>query len=95
MKKEYTKSEMQDMVGGESDDLMEIESSIIDTTRWATVHSIVFKDVRTGRYYESYFNRGATEMQDESPYEYDNDIIEVQEVVQKEVTTTKWVRKED
>jgi hypothetical protein len=95
MKKTYTKKQMQDMVCGDSDDLVEIESSVIDTTRWATVHEVIFKDINTGKHYESYFNRGATEMQDERPYEYDNDIIEVQEVEHKEVTAMKWIRKED
>lgn len=45
----------------------------------------------TGKFYEFNWIRGATEMQDEQPYEYEEE-IEITEMVQKQVMTTKWVK---
>lgn len=42
----------------------------------------------------TYYSVGATEMQEESPYEYEGEWVEVTEVVPKEVTVTKYVPKE-
>ena len=95
MEREFSREVMQEIAQEDTDEYKIIETEIVDTTRWATVHVMVFKDLATSKCYRSYFNRGATEMQDERPYEYDNPIIKCHEVVEKEVLTKKWVRKED
>lgn len=69
-----------------------IYDKITDTDRWSTHHEIVFEI--DGKYYKSHYSRGATEMQDERPYEYDGEWIEVTEVVPKEVTVIQYVKKE-
>lgn len=69
-----------------------IYNKITDTDRWSTHYLQVF---RIGeRYFKTYYSQGSTEMQDESPYEYDDEWVEVEEVVSKEVTVTKYVPKE-
>jgi len=69
-----------------------MEDDIVDTSRWSIHHSMVFKF--ENKFYISHYSMGATEQQDESPYEYDGDkdgMVECQEVVQKEIMTKVWV----
>lgn len=67
-----------------------IKSEMVDTTRWSTIHNMVIQDVDTGKYYHTSYSQGATEMQDESPYEYDGEEIEVKEVFPVEKTITVY-----
>lgn len=61
-----------------------VQSELIDTTRWSLVYEMVFK--KDGKYYKTSYSTGATESQDESPYEYEDDEIECREVFPKEKT---------
>ena len=49
-----------------------IEDKITDTSRWSIHHEIVFPD--NGRFYKTHYSEGATEIQDERPWEYENEI---------------------
>jgi hypothetical protein len=69
-----------------------IENNIVDTSRWSTIYEMVFK--YQDKFYQTGFSRGATESQDESPYEYDGDEIECKEVVQVEKVVKVWTIKE-
>ena len=66
-----------------------ILDEITDTSRWSVHHRIVFK--HDDKFYETYYSEGATEMQDESAWEYDDE-VECDEVELKEVTVVKWVK---
>ncbi|MGV6935908.1 hypothetical protein ACWA2B_10375 [Paenibacillus sp. CMM36] len=61
---------------------------IIDTSRWSIHHSIIFE--HQGKFYQTHYSEGATEMQDESPWEYEED-VDCDEVELKEVKVMKWV----
>lgn len=87
----FEKKELQKMAYGESERLEVVEKAISDSSRWSICYSVVFKDNETGKHYASYYSVGATECQDESPYEYDNDEIECEEVELKEVLVKQWV----
>lgn len=50
----------------------------IGKSRWSLRYRQVFK--HEDKFYETYFSCGATEHQDESPYEYESDEIECKEV---------------
>ncbi|MFF2834280.1 hypothetical protein ACFVSK_21150 [Cellulosimicrobium cellulans] len=63
---------------------------IIDTSRWSIHHKIVFE--HEGKFYLTHYSVGATEMQDESPWEYQDEVDSV-EVELKEVKVMKWVPK--
>lgn len=65
-----------------------IVDNIIDTTRWSIVHEIVFSD--KGKFYMTTYSEGATECQDEKPWEYDDE-VECVEVELREVKVKKWV----
>jgi len=73
------------------DGFEKIEDTLEEITRWAVAHSMVFKF--DGKFYMSSYRVGATEYQDESPYEYDGDgdgMVDCTEVVQVEVLTKVW-----
>ena len=65
-----------------------IEDDIIDTTRWSIVHEIVFED--KGKFYMTTYSEGATEYQDERPWEYEDE-VKCTEVELKEVKVKKWI----
>lgn len=67
-----------------------IEDKIIDTSRWSVLSHLIFKV--DGKFYESTYSTGATEQQDESPYEYDGDEIECSEVFPIEKTIVVYVK---
>lgn len=70
-----------------NDDIIR-HNEIIDTTRWSVVYDIVFE--HDGKFYRTSYSVGATESQDESPWEYDDD-VNCHEVELKEVTVERWV----
>jgi hypothetical protein len=65
-----------------SDGSYEDENTVVDEivghSRWNVTHRRVFKF--EGRFYETRYSKGATEYQEEQPYEYDPDEIECKEV---------------
>lgn len=64
-----------------------LEEHIIDSDRWSIHYQGVFE--YQGRFFKVTWSTGATELQDEGPWEYsDPDPVEV---VKKEVTCEKWV----
>ena len=83
----FKKEFLQGVVWDE-EDVEIIEEKIIDTDRWTTRHSVVFR--LDDKYYQTYYNQGATEQQDERPYEYDEDEIECDEVEPYEVAVIKY-----
>lgn len=75
----FAKEDLQDEIGET------ILDEITDTTRWSVLRRRVF--AFEGKCYETNYSHGATEIQDERPYEYDPEIIECKEVFPTEVTT--------
>jgi len=86
----YPKEEMRELIWGATGRLEKVKDSIVGTSRWSIEHEIVFKDNDTGKHYMSCYGVGATEMQEEQPYEYDKDMIEVSEVEEVEETIKVW-----
>jgi len=77
------REQMLDILG--TDDA--IEDEIVDHTRWAVHHEMVFK--KDGKFYKTWYSVGATESQDESPWEYEDE-VEAVEVEKYEKTVTAW-----
>lgn len=65
-----------------------IYDKVIDNSRWSVIHEIVFK--LDDKFYLTHYSVGATECQEERPWEYEDDIRCV-EVVEKEVLVKKYV----
>lgn len=55
-----------------------IENEIIDTSRWSNHYRLIFK--KDDKYYQTSYSVGATESQDERPWEYEDKVecIEVE-----------------
>jgi hypothetical protein len=65
-----------------------IYDEICDNSRWSIYHICVFEN--DGKFYQAGYSVGATECQDESPWEYE-DNVECTEVELKNVMVEKWV----
>lgn len=65
-----------------------VRDDIIDTTRWSIVHELVFS--YDGKFYQTTYSVGATEQQDESPFQYEDDQIDCTEVEPVEVTKIEY-----
>lgn len=67
-------------------------NDVIGKRRWSIDYEMVFEV--DGCFYEAFYSRGATETQDEAPFEYEGEQIECREVIPVEVVVTKYVSKE-
>jgi hypothetical protein len=68
-----------------------VERELVDTSRWSHIYSMVF--TFEGKFYRTQYSVGATEQQDESPYEYGPDSIECEEVEPIEVIVVQYRKK--
>ena len=66
-----------------------VHAELIDTTRWSHVHERVYWDLDADKCWRTTYRTGATECQDETPYEYEKE-VELEEVVPTEVTVVKY-----
>lgn len=87
----FTKQFLINSLNEDDDCTEEILNDIIDTGRWSNHYHRVFKF--ENKFYETFYSRGATEYQDERPYEYDDAEIECQEVEPVQVITTVYKAK--
>lgn len=83
----FSKEFMQERVVEDGD--LTVYDKIVETTRWSEIHEIVFK--YEDKFYLSSYSCGLTEYQDESPYEYEDEMVEVVEVEPREVKVTKYL----
>jgi RNA-splicing ligase RtcB len=67
-----------------------VESGMVDKSRWSIHYRAIFE--HEGKFYETTYSVGATEQQDERPYEYDPDEIECPEVHKVPKTIEVWER---
>ena len=65
------------------------EEEIVDTRRWVVQLVQVFQHLPSGKHYQLCWSRGATEEQDERPFEYYTP--EPVEVIKKEIRVMRWV----
>jgi hypothetical protein len=87
----FKKEDLQNLVWDDCDEAEWeiIEDTIIENSRWSILHRLIYK--YDGKFYQTSYSVGATENQDEQPFEYDDDIIECREVEPVQVTVTKYV----
>lgn len=88
--KKFPKEELLGLLDGDTEYLEEISNRPIDTGRWSVQHRLIFKDTRDGTFWDVGYQVGATESQDESPWEYDGDEIDCVQVEPVQVITTKY-----
>lgn len=86
-----TPEEAREIVYSDHEDWEEVTKEIEDTSRWSIFYTGVFKHKPSDKLFEVDWSVGATEMQDESPFEYANEVSFYQ-VEPKEVKVIKYVR---
>ncbi len=77
------RDELIELLDGSSEKFKLITDTIIGHSRWSVEHELIFQ--YNNKFYKTHYQRGATEMQDERPWEYQDD-IECQEVKPMEKT---------
>lgn len=68
---EYAK----ELLDGGSELFEPVKDAITGSSRWSIEYEAIYRHKETGKLYGSGYRVGATEMQDESPYEYDGDSV--------------------
>ncbi len=89
--KSFPKELLQGMSWGDCEEGYTIlETQQTGTSRWSIHYTQIFS-APDGNLYKTGFSRGATEMQDESPYEYAGDMIECEQVFAHVVPKTVYL----
>lgn len=85
----FSKEFLQDMEGET------LSEKVIDTRRWVIVYERIFEF--EGKVYQTIYEVGATEQQDQAPYEYEENEIECPEfeAIKKTVIVYRKIKKED
>lgn len=71
-----------------------VSDEIVDHGRWSILHSMIFKDPADNKYYEIGYRTGATELQDERPWEYE-DTVTATEVEKRTLLQEVYVDVDD
>lgn len=80
----------QAIVDGDTDEFETVSDEIIDHTRWSVVHEIIVKRKSDGLFFVSSYSVGATESQDEAPYEYSDAVFKQVVPLEKTITYYGW-----
>jgi hypothetical protein len=80
----FPKETLQELLSDKVDGFEVVEDKITYTSRWSIHYRLVFK--HDGKFYLTSYSVGATESQDESPFEYSPDEVECKEVFPVEKT---------
>lgn len=77
-----TPEEGRNIVWEDSADFKLVKKEIEDSSRWSIIYVAVFERLSDGKLFKTCYSIGATESQDERPFEYDGEAIftEVQAV---------------
>lgn len=79
----FKKEDLQELVSeGEFDGLEVVIDEIEDRNRWSVQYRLVFR--YKDKFYQTYYTTGATEYQDQAPFEDDGEEIKCKEVTRKE-----------
>lgn len=89
----FKKDDLLAVLDDDCETLEKVSDAIVDNSRWSIQHSLIFKDKASGKFYAAGYSVGATEQQDEGPWEHDGDDIVCAEVrpVEKVVIVYKRV----
>lgn len=77
-KRMFDTEKLKEVLYDESNELKLILDRYIESTRWSKVNELIFEF--EGKLYSTTYSYGATEQQDEMPFQYADDTIECFEV---------------
>ena len=86
----FKRDELKEVLDGDTETLEKVSDTLTGKNRWSLLHSLVFREKTTGRFFQVGYSEGATEQQDESPFEHEADDVEVVEVRPVERTVTVY-----
>lgn len=75
----FKKEFLRELLWDDADGAEKVYDEITDTSRWSIHHWMVFKF--NGKYYGTSYSVGATECQEEQPFEYDPEEIDCSELI--------------
>ena len=75
-----------EVVYGDHPDFKTIENEMIDSSRWSLHYKIVVQRLSDSKYFSSAYSKGATEMQDERPYDNEHAVFTEVFPVEKTIT---------
>ena len=84
-----SEKDARDIVYDDHEDWHKVEEELVDTSRWSIMYEGVFLHKPSNKYYSLDWSVGATEQQDERPFEYCKE-VEATEVKQVTVSTKVW-----
>ena len=88
---EVRKEILQDLAyDPECEDFVVVKDTHTGSSRWSQHYRQILKHKESGKFYVTDYSLGSTESQDESPYEYEPDVIKLTEVVPFKRTVTDY-----
>ena len=89
-KQSFPTADLIDLTEGDAPDGYEVISdTITGTSRWVVQHEVIFK--HGGKYWRTYYSCGATELQDERPFESGGVHVVCEEVRPVETILIRYV----
>jgi len=86
--RKFKKEWLRELLWDDIDDAELVSDIIDDHRRWSVGHTIIF--MFDGKFYKTSYSVGATEYQDEQPFEYCDDEIDCVEVEPVKVTAIEY-----
>ena len=65
----FTRERASNILDGNDEGYRVIRDTIVDTRRWSIDNELIIQRVEDNRFFRGYYSVGATESQDESPWE--------------------------
>ena len=64
-----TQEEALDIISDDNKDFDVVFDIVTGKSRWSVNHSVIIKRISDGKFFKDYYSEGATEYQDESPWQ--------------------------
>jgi len=80
-----TAEEAREIIWGDSDEFKVVSDTITGLSRWSVKHKLIIQRLSDNKFFASNYSRGATEIQDEQPYEYGDPVFEEVFPVEKNI----------
>jgi hypothetical protein len=82
-----------EIIDDESEGYTLVENTLSGKSRWCDVYDLIFQENSSGKFFRGDYRIGATESQDESPWEYQKE-VNFYEVEPYTVVVTKFKTKD-
>lgn len=87
-----SQEEAREIIWGDNENFDIVYKKIIDTSRWSHHYECVVQHNNDGSFWMTYYSVGATEQQDEAPFEYTDPVFELVRPVEVRTIEYKLVK---